>query len=371
MPKTGTLFMVTQYEPYLTREKIDTVIDDDMFKSAAYSKHDKEPNDKVHYHIVIQTKSPTTISSIANKFDVEQQYVEWGKTSLKYMTAYMVHANDTSKVAYGLDSIIYSNYDVSKYIEEVKQQASLSLKPILDKIERGEIFEYNIQQYVSMLQYVKYEKQFKTAFRYNDMKHRGVNRDMEVWYVYGKAGSGKSTFAKNICEYLKYSVYISAGGANPLDDYKGEDAVIMDDARPSSWKFSDFLKLTDNNTSSMIGTRYYNKYFYRCKLMIVTNCEHLKEWYTNLKESDIEASEQLERRFSRIIRVKGIKNNTIYAHDELNDNIILIKAFEEYKPKTHIDITGVTYGNPNFKTNMTTIKDTDELNKIAEEEKYD
>ncbi|MGM8317295.1 AAA family ATPase, partial [Clostridium perfringens] len=82
---------------------------------------------------------------------------------------------------------------------------------------------------------------------------------MECYFVTGKSGTGKTTYAKQLAKEKGYSVYISSGSNDVLDSYQGQDCIILDDLRPSCMGLSDLLKMLDNNTSSTVKSRYKNK----------------------------------------------------------------------------------------------------------------
>ena len=56
---------------------------------------------------------------------------------------------------------------------------------------------------------------------------------MNCIFITGASGTGKSTYAKQIASENKLSVYISSGSNDVLDDYQGQDCIILDDLRPS------------------------------------------------------------------------------------------------------------------------------------------
>ena len=126
---------------------------------------------------------------------------------------------------------------------------------------------------------------------------------MECIFITGASGTGKTTYAKMIAQNYGYNTYISSGGKNPLDNYKGEECVILDDTRSSTWSLTDFLKLTDNHTDSLVGCRYYNKSIAECKLLIVTSCKSLAQFYENATKEDDEPRKQLYRRFGLYIKM--------------------------------------------------------------------
>ena len=332
----------------------------------AYIHHNDVRENNSHWHYVghLPKNSRTEIEYIAKWAGVPSNFVEVVKSKVGILN-YLDHHDEPDKVQYDAGDIV-TNFDIPGFIktENTKIQSANTLKYILDGIDNDEIVEYNIYSKVSMKAYVQFEPQIKRAFKYKNDKGNTEERDMEVWYISGGAGSGKTTFAKTIAKKYGYQCYVSSGGKNPFDDYKGEPCVILDDARPSDWKFNDFLKLTDNNTSSMVGCRYYNKHFYRCKLLIITNCEPLTTWYKGLQEYQGEAIHQLTRRFTRIFTIKktDIKRGFIQAYEKI-DNLTMVVECPQMLQRTStlsLDKIGTVVG-ANAQLQFTEIGDDDEL----------
>ena len=138
---------------------------------------------------------------------------------------------------------------------------------------------------------------------------------MECIFITGASGTGKTTYAKIIAAQKGYATYISSGGKNPLDDYQGEECIILDDTRSSTWSLTDFLKLTDNHTDSLVGCRYYNKSIAECKLLIVTSVKSLDEFYEHATKEDNEPKIQLLRRFKMVIEMT-LEDMTIKYYDD-------------------------------------------------------
>ena len=81
---------------------------------------------------------------------------------------------------------------------------------------------------------------------------------MEVIYIQGATGTGKTSYSKMLAEQKEYSYYISSSSNDILGDYKGQDCLILDDLRPSCMGLSDLLKMLDNHTTSTVKSRYKN-----------------------------------------------------------------------------------------------------------------
>ena len=118
---------------------------------------------------------------------------------------------------------------------------------------------------------------------------------MECVYITGKSGTGKSTYAKMMCEDKGYSVFVSSGSNDVLDGYAGQDCIILDDLRPSCMGLSDLLKMLDNNTASTVKSRYKNKVL-ECKLIIITSVLKIDEFFNGVFKEQKEPIVQLKRR---------------------------------------------------------------------------
>ena len=162
---------------------------------------------------------------------------------------------------------------------------------------------------------------------------------MEVIYIQGESGSGKTTYAKKYAEKNNFSVYISSGSNDVLGDYKGEDCLILDDLRPSVMGMSDLLKLTDNHTSSTIKSRYRNKSIQECQLLIITSILNMKEFFNKVFTEEEEPIKQLQRRCKTNIRMT---KDRIYIsfYDEIKDSyteeiVMENKICSEYEKMTY------------------------------------
>ena len=95
------------------------------------------------------------------------------------------------------------------------------------------------------------------------------DRNLEVLYIAGPSGTGKTTLAKYYADKLNYDPFVSGSGDDFLDGYDKEECIILDDFRAGSMKFAELLKFLDNNTGSSVRSRYYNKDINNCKLLIL------------------------------------------------------------------------------------------------------
>lgn len=145
-------------------------------------------------------------------------------------------------------------------------------------------------------------------------------RNLEVMYITGASGSGKTTAAKYYANQLGYDYFVSGGGEDILDNYDKEECIILDDFRAGSMRFMEVLKFLDNNTNSSVRSRYNNKDISNCKLLIITSIVAPKQLYLKLQEpGGDEPAEQFYRRLRH--RYFVIENGVIAEYSLNKDSI--------------------------------------------------
>lgn len=206
---------------------------------------------------------------------------------------YLVHRNHKEKYQYKPEDVV-ANFDYVEYVDWVKPKINLS--EIADRIGSWEIKQYNLTQFLSCEDYAKHKPFIDRCFIYRQELMKTINRNLECVFISGPSHTWKTTFAKQIATSFGFHCFISSGWKHPLDDYKWEECIILDDLRDDVYSFADILKLTDNNTESLIGCRFYNKSIAECKLIIVTSVTPIDKFY--MWETDWEETQiQLFRRF--------------------------------------------------------------------------
>lgn len=189
------------------------------------------------------------------------------------------------------------------------------------KISRKQLYEK-----LSWELYDMNEKSINKAEKYRSYNLQ--KRNLEVLYITGLSGSGKTTYAKYLASLKHFDYFVSGSGEDFLDGYDKEECIILDDFRGGTMKFSELLKMLDNNTNSSVRSRYYNKDISNCKLMIITSIFQPNELYGFMSKNDDEDDdkekmkepcEQLYRRLKHhflkieddIIREYEVRDTTI------------------------------------------------------------
>jgi hypothetical protein len=198
----------------------------------------------------------------------------------------------------------------------------LSIAEITGLIGDGTIREYNLPKYVTIEMWQRHEKKLKSAFVYRAVSiMENADREIEVLFLEGKSGTGKTTLAKRVASGTgNGSYYISGSSNDPMEGYKGQDTLILDDLRDDAFKFADLLKILDNHTASLMKSRFTNKQFIgRC--IIITSYKPLDKWYENIP---IEAKSQFYRRITNLYKF-DVDEITEYELDEQYNEVFIQK----------------------------------------------
>lgn len=293
--------IVSTVKSGFTEAKIKAVLADLPCKYA-YCLHDKDRLEtgelkEPHYHVYVNFGQTSWQSDrLAVRFGVAENFVAKVKGRAGDMLAYLTHQNAPEKYQYPEDDVI-SNYDWHTVKDKTltKRGKEKRAEEIRENIVNGSWRDYNIHEFVTAKEYFEHKRVIDNAFEYRIRTLKGVNRNMKAVYIYGDSGTGKTTLAKQIAKEHNWSVYISSGSNDVLDDYRGEDCIILDDLRPSCMGLSDLLKMLDPNTGSTVKSRYKNKVL-ECKMILITTTLPIKAFFSKVFESEQETSVQLQRR---------------------------------------------------------------------------
>jgi len=271
----------------------------------------KEP----HFHFVLTFTNQISSLTVANQLHVPENFIEPMHSSWKTNFLYLIHKNNPEKHQYGPEEVV-ANFDYEDYVSD-----SIPLQNINDiilKIENWEVKPYELVKYTNTTTYSKYKGRLVNAVEHkllsNDLTTKN-NKSMECVFISGPSGCWKSTLSKLIAERSGYNYYISSQWKNPFDNYLWEECIILDDFRDTVYSFSDFLKIADNNTSSLVGARYHNKSISTCKLLIVNTIDKIKDFYSRETEDEW-IKKQLYRRFKTYI-IMTDEYIQWYAYDKL------------------------------------------------------
>ena len=279
-------------------------------KKWAYILHDKDPDTSPHYHIYLNFGNTGVKSEfVAEWFGLQESQVNKIRGRATDMLEYLTHSNESQKNKYQYSPAeVVANFDFESEIEKSK---------ILGDFKR--------YSYAQQLEYVNSLPVSEKTVAFNKLQTLwklqcqclvlNPNRHIEVVFIQGKGGSGKTYYAKKLLDSLGYDYCVSSSSNDPFQDYLGQSAIILDDLRDQTFEFEDLLKILDNNTASSVKSRFSNKVF-NGKMVVITTTVPLNYWYYQYRGSRFDTLSQLYRRISCYVTVTP---STISVYDQLDE----------------------------------------------------
>ena len=313
------------------------------FKDYAFILHDKEES-KNHFHIYVRTNG-ITFDRIAHIFNIRKNQISTIKGRFKDALLYLTHENTPEKHQYERESIV-ANFDVDAEINKGERKKEIT--DLIIKLSTGEISFLHFKQNITEEERLLYNNKIETAIKIRSENYKmKKNRNLSVIFINGESGSGKTLFAKYIAEKHGYDYSISSSNNDILQDYNGEECLILDDVRDSSLSFTDMLKLLDNHTNSTIASRYTNKSVAPVKLIIMTSVVPLIDFYKN---HDNEPKKQLYRRITEFFNVSP--NGFVYREErDFENERVIYHPLDGIDRQKMLDFLSTEKETPNFDFN--------------------
>jgi hypothetical protein len=132
-------------------------------------------------------------------------------------------------------------------------------------------------------------------------------RDLDVTYIYGDSGTGKTRYVMDTYGYDK--VYRVTDKKNPFDGYQGQEIIVFEEFR-SSFMLDEMLNYLDGYPIQL-PCRYANKYAGWVKVYIITNID-LNEQYERIQENHFESYNAFLRRIHRVWEFRMVEGFPVY-----------------------------------------------------------
>lgn len=149
------------------------------------------------------------------------------------------------------------------------------------------------------------------------------NKSVNVIWIYGKSGTGKTSLAKEYAEKAEQEYFVTGSSRDIFQNYKGEHTLIMDELRPNVIPYADLLRILDPyENNKMLPARYHDKAL-ACDLIIITTPYNPYEFYQEIfgdissmpvyarRKLATDSFEQLLRRLSLVIEMNEYWINAV------------------------------------------------------------
>ena len=174
---------------------------------------------------------------------------------------------------------------------------------VLDNMTNAEILAQN-QDYILQIDKIDKVRTTVLAERFKE----SVRLDLEVIYISGKTGTGKT---RGVLEKNGYSnVYRVTDYLHPFDSYNGQPVIAFDEFR-SSLKIKEMLLYCDIYPIEL-PSRYANKFACYNKVYIISNWI-LEKQYPEIQKEDEESWNAFLRRIHKVIHYESPQKVVEYS----------------------------------------------------------
>lgn len=234
------------------------------FKSCVYWCLSDEigENGTYHTHIFMACSDAVRFSTIKKKF--ERAHFEMAKGTSKENRDYIFKEGKWEKDKKKETNLPETHEEFGDMPVERQGQRN-DLIDLYDMIKQGlsnfDIIEEN-PAYMMHIDKIERARQIV-----KEEKFKNVLRDLEVTYIWGDTGTGKTRSVMD--QYGYENVYRITDYTHPFDSYKGQDVVIFEEFR-SSLKIQEMLNYLDRYPLEL-PCRYLNKIACYTKVYIISN----------------------------------------------------------------------------------------------------
>lgn len=227
---------------------------------------------QIHIHVYCETKDPSTLKEMKQRFGGKTTHVE----RTKDIQAYIQYCKkDGNFLEYGKISTQGQRND---------------LNDIKDKIDKGatvkEIADQNFGQWC---------RNYRAIDRYMTMVKKEKRQQPELIIIYGKTGTGKTTLAEQLCGDIFYK---KAPQHQYWDGYIDQECIIIDEF-DSGIPINELLSITSH------GFHQFNikgsTVECRAKKIVIVSNFHPDQWYPMIPKTQRDA---LYRRVTKLIHAK-------------------------------------------------------------------
>ena len=330
-----------EHLPFRTREELEERIKTklDPKKYAISEVHDKDidgdgnPVEK-HLHVMLCFQNARSLKNVASILGDKPQYLEKWDERANNGFAYLVHATSGAKVKaqYSPEKVLanfpYAEELKKQTLEVLKKKSRQKIDVLLDAYYNEEMTLDELEQELTGAQYGRYKKQIdnitsKILERHADIWRQDMvknNRRVKVIWIYGAAGTGKTSLARSIAKQDGRAYYVSGSSRDVFQSYNGEHILILDELRSNVIPYHDLLRILDpfgNQERIMAPARYSDKSL-ACDLIIITTPFNPVDFYDEIFDdiNTVDSLEQLVRRITITLYVNSDSISAVRYHQE-------------------------------------------------------
>lgn len=291
--------------------------------------HDKDTNKdgspkEPDIHAMLCFSNARYLGAVAKKLGDKEQFIEKWDGDTNNAFSYLLHRTKKAR-AEGKHSYdpaeVTANFDFPALMQtieanflqaKVKAECGYKIDELLNALYIGALTKEEVEKRLTGAQYGRYRRHIE------DVWHKRLHNLAEEWrtemavqgrkvkviWIYGPAGVGKTSLAREYAEQIGQKYYISGSSRDPFERYVGEHTLILDELRPNVIQYQDLLRLTDPFGAQVMAPARYHDRALACDTIIVTSPYDPIEFYFNQRSvQGVDSYHQLLRRIELTLQM--------------------------------------------------------------------
>lgn len=315
--------------------------------------HDKEVDQQGNpttpdVHVMLSFRNARYVSAVSKVLGDQPQYIEAWDGSHDNGYAYLVHATAKAqaegKYQYDPGEVI-ANFDYPSYLLSLRtkavqktRQQDMAAKDLIDAMYAGILSRDEVESRLTGSQLGYYKRQLdmvwnkvlqnRAADWRRKMQEQG--KQVTVIWIYGAAGTGKTSLARHYAAQSGQPYYMSGSSRDIFQSYAGEHTIILDELRPRNLEYQDLLRILDPFgliEGTMAPSRYSDKALAADTIIITSPFSPLEFYWAQFSDTcnQIDSFAQLDRRISLTVQMQQASIDLV-TYDEHTGSYITVNT---------------------------------------------
>ena len=315
--------------------------------------HDKEVDQQGNpttpdVHVMLSFRNARYVSAVSKVLGDQPQYIEAWDGSHDNGYAYLVHATAKAqaegKYQYDPGEVI-ANFDYPSYLLSLRtkavqktRQQDMAAKDLIDAMYAGILSRDEVESRLTGSQLGYYQRQLdivwnkvlqnRAADWRRKMQEQG--KQVTVIWIYGAAGTGKTSLARHYAAQSGQPYYMSGSSRDIFQSYAGEHTIILDELRPRNLEYQDLLRILDPFgliEGTMAPSRYSDKALAADTIIITSPFSPLEFYWAQFSDTcnQIDSFAQLDRRISLTVQMQQASIDLV-TYDEHTGSYVTVNT---------------------------------------------